>query len=231
MRTGQWIGDLPPEPEPEPPREGRWIAKPRKPRFGIVYAAFTLVYLQILLQVPNAIAHLTGSSRAACLAFLILATVPVCVAVRVRLARRENASDRALVDAAFGDQFTAELTIVVNAKRIGADRGVVWFADGLFGFSARAASFVLAAQNIEPYLPEVRSFKLAQDLLPDSIALVHAPSAAFIVVTPVLGHEKAYRERLRRFMSDAETPESERLWPPLEPYREVASLPQGEARS
>lgn len=204
------------------PRRSYWIAKPRKPRFGIVYAGFLGVYAQAFIQFPRL---LEGGSHF-WTALLILVPIVVLTAFFVSkqiLGRRVRREDTTFVDGAFGEQFVVELTIAASNKRIGADRGVLWFSDGLMGFSGRAASFVLAAKDIQPACHKGKSVVKGRNFPSDALLLNDAPVVAHIILTPLRGYEKRYQERLKRFLWLDERPEGERFWPPLEPYNEAAA--------
>lgn len=131
--------------------------------------------------------------------------------------------DQALVDGGFGDQFPAELTIVVGNKAIGSDRGAVWFADGLMGFSGSAASLVLASNDIEVREAGRDHPRTGQPYPAGSILLRGAPCEAYVVVSPLSGHEEGYRLRLKQFQGEMASSDAERFWPPLQPYAEEAS--------
>lgn len=136
------------------------------------------------------------------------------------LARRVRPEDQALMDGGFGEQFLVEMTIVVGDKRLGTDRGVVWFAEGLMGFSGRATAFVLAPRDLRPNL--VSKKREGKDPLPaGSIVLRGAPREAYIVVTPLGRQRRAYVAGLKRFMWSKKPSQSERCWPPLTRYRET----------
>ena len=203
------------------PREGRWIAKPRRPRFGIAWVAFLGIPLQLLIQLPNLLS-LWKSRGDYAIFFVFWAVIVGCalwLAVHLSLAKREGKRDRALVDADLEDQFTAEITIQVGDRRIGADRGVVWFADGLMGFSGRATSFLLAASDVVPLSRNARILWERRSSPPGALVLVDAPHRnASVFVTPLGRHDRAYRDRLIAFVDAAETPQGERQWPPLAPY-------------
>jgi hypothetical protein len=128
--------------------------------------------------------------------------------------------DQALIDGGFGDQFPAELTIVVDNKAIGSDRGAVWFADGLMGFSGSAASFVLASRDVEVREPGRDHPRSGQPYPAGTILLRGAPREAYVVVSPLSGHKEGYYLRLKRFQDEFASSDAERFWPPLKPYVE-----------
>lgn len=150
--------------------------------------------------------------------YAILIVAAVSVGIRYRLAKRVRDADRELMDGGFGDQCFVELTIVVDRRRIGADRGVMWFADGLMGFSGRACSFVLAASDLEVG-PTASGANGVRPYPADTLVLVGTPRPSYMVVTPLAGQEW-YRTRLRTFLQDSEPGEGERCFPPLVPYGE-----------
>jgi hypothetical protein len=196
------------------PETGRWIAKPQRARWGLQRLApggFILSNALFVLGVARksfALAWLGIVLVVAIAGWLVYAVVSELAA------RRTQDADRALMDGAFGEQFSVELTIFVNGNAIGADRGVVWFADGLMGFSGTSASFVLAASDLVP------QWGKAKGMSHDAIVLVGAPRRTHVVIAPVFGQTRAYRERLAQFMKAKAIPEGERHWPPLERYVE-----------
>jgi len=129
-----------------------------------------------------------------------------------------TARDQALVDGGFGDQFPVELAIVVQANTIGVDRGVLWFADGLMGFSGSAASFVLASSDLEPTEKGRHHPRSGQPYPAGAILLKRAPQEAYVVIIPLKGHEAGYEARLKRFEDESPTADAERFWPPLHCY-------------
>ena len=222
MPTGQWIGDAPPE--PDCPREGRWIAKPRKARRILQLGAWGA----LLGQAPNIIRQIVegvygkGAGYAALWTCIVLFVVlGLYFAVREALAHRVQNADRAHLDGAFGDQFPIEVTIVANGKRIGTDRGVLWFADGLIGFSGGASSFVLAAWDVKTYPKATAAKGMVTSRPSGSLDLIGAPAYAHMVVRALGKHHKAYLHRLEQFEKDTADPDAERFWPPLEPYDEA----------
>lgn len=232
MREGEWIRNA--TPEPEPPKAGRWIARPRRTRwipqtFGGIFLLSQLPdWLNLLFGRDN---HLLVVRIVAMVLIVVLLGVILFGIVRRRLARRIRAEDRALVDGSFGDQFPVEMTIVVGKQPIGTDRGALWFADGLVGFSGEVASFVLAARDVEVAWTSARS-RPARGAIPQgSLILVGTRVPSYVIVEPLGEHAKAFRERLRRFEGETADPDAERHWPPLAPYDEAPALPPSEARA
>ncbi|RYG25417.1 hypothetical protein EON82_07175 [bacterium] len=128
---------------------------------------------------------------------------------------------------AFGDQFAADVKLMVEGVPLAADRGVVWFAEGLMGFSGRSFSYVLAASDLSTERNASRRENKGKYIPTASLALAGAPKTAHVVVEPLYGHAQPYRERLRVFMAANESPQGERIWPPLSPYSESPSIAQG----
>lgn len=209
------------------PKEGRWIAKPRKPRWVVPMVLVTV----FSSQMPNWINLLSRPGRHSPVLLYLVALfvaaaliILVAVLVRERLARRTRREDLALVDGSFGDQYPVDVTIVANGVRIGSDRGVAWFADGLMGFSGGASSFVLASWDVAPRWGTKGRTKSVGAMPEGAIVLVDAPVPSYVVVSPSRTHWKSYRERLHAFEKESAGADAERFWPPLVPYEE-ASVP------
>ncbi len=136
-----------------------------------------------------------------------------------RRARTITGRDILLSDGDFGDQYLVEVTIVVEGMRIGLDRGAIWFADGVMGFNGRAASFVLAARDLEAqwFIRGRRNERIPLDAL----VLVDYDKSAYLSIKPLGNSPRAFRSRLRQFFVAAESPATDRVWPPLTPYREI----------
>lgn len=207
------------------PREGRWIAKPRRARWQPWPVEWWVPVWMTLIGLSS-LGDVFHQRWVRWILLGAMFAVAFGVALRNTWALRKGAADRFLVDGGFGDQFPAEITIVVEGKRIGADRGVVWFADGLMGFSGSSASFVLAARNLAPHYVKAHRPPKGQPTSYDVIVLRGAPRSALVSVAPLFGHIRAYRKRLEAFMAADEMPQGERHWPPLEPYEAQKSLPE-----
>ena len=230
---------------PDPPREGLWIAKPRKPFRSLQ----VLTGVAFLCQIPtflNIVGNATGNVALFRALFFVLCLFVVGVAfgpfVADWLAQLKRGMSRVLVDGGFGAQFPAEVTTVVEGKRIACDRGVVWFADDLFGFSGEASSFVLAARDLAPQWPPIRRRPGIRGVPNDAIVLLGTPKIAYILIRPLLGYSRNYRhrlkqffrrdvrtegERLRAFVKNEDRNEAERFWPPLKRYEASQSNPAG----
>jgi hypothetical protein len=204
------------------PKEGRWIARPKRPRW--VVPAMTLILFASLA--PNWLNPLFSRGPFGALfglaAVLILVMLVIgCVAFKNLIVERRAPQDSAFVDGAFGDQFLVEVTIVAGKNRLGTDRGVLWFSDNLMGFSGAATSFVLSAKDVR-----VEKKALGRDnQLPDNaIILKGAPRTGYFMIHPIGKAAKAYEQRLRAFLIMDVEHEGERVWPPLVPYDERQAL-------
>jgi len=205
---------------------GRWIGRPQKPRWILPAATLTI----LLSQAPSWINLFTNPGRhVPALRYAVGAIVLLALAigigamVRSRLRDRLGKTDATLLDGAFGEQFPAEITIVAGKKPLGSDRGVIWFADGLIGFSGRSASFVLAARDVAvPWTARAANTPVGPAPI-GSLVLVDAPVPAYVAISPLGDHTKALRERLRLFENETAAPDAERHWPPLEAYEALAT--------
>ncbi len=180
--------------------------------------------MEILLRITSSLRRgfpLVGLIWWIVVFLIVLMLLPA--SVRDLLGRRKSVRDFALADGAFGDQFPAEMTTVVNGARIATDRGVVWFLEGLTGFSGEASSFVLAASDLAPQWIRAKRHPTGKELPPNALALLGAARTAYLQIAPLMGHGKAYRKRFGEFMAANERPESERFWPPLERYEEAST--------
>ncbi len=117
------------------PREGRWIAKPLRPVWGLWDVdPYGSPMIQFVLFIAILVSPGRGT-RLIVILGLILFTV-VLLAIKEICLRWPRRRLRALLDRpAELDQTLAIVTVIVEGRRIGADRGVVWFADGALGFS------------------------------------------------------------------------------------------------
>ncbi len=224
----------PPLPDVPPPKEGRWIARPKRSRWALQIGAGGV----FLSQLPNLVRTIVqpwfgahGAAFAMVALVVLMALLFAYFGLRERRARRLRPEDQALVDGAFGDQYPAEMTIVASGKRLGSDRGVVWFADGLIGFSGGAASFVLAATDVERQQGQKKRDRRGRVLPPGALVLRNAPGEAYVIVAPLGNHTRPYFERLTAFCWRDERVEAERHWPPLVAYDEAPPLPVGTVNS
>ena len=232
MDTGRLAAD--PEPEAESPHESRWIAKPSKPRWGVAQLAFSGLAIYLSMRVMDV--GIDGKNDTLALiglsVFVVLVTIIATAKVSEFVARHGKPSGTAVADAAFGDQFPVEIHLLVEGKQMGRDRGVLWFGDGLMGFSGHAFSFVLAAIDIAPQWEKLMRKNTKKSYPQDAIVLRDAPRDAYFVVTPLAGRTKDYRKRLYEFKKANAVPAGERHWPPLHRYiPDEASSPEPLVRS
>ncbi len=164
--------------------------------------------------------HPLGALFALAAVLVVVMLVIGCVALKNLIVERRNPQDSSFVDGAFGDQFLVEVTIVAGKDRLGTDRGVLWFSDGLMGFSGAATSFVLSAKDIRKKKTGNRNSELPDN----AIILRGAPRAGYFMIHPIGKAAKAYGERLRAFLIMDVEHEGERVWPPLVPYDERQTL-------
>jgi hypothetical protein len=202
------------------PRESEWIAKPRQPRFGVAQLAFSGLAIYLCLRVID----IGEDGRQESLVWIgysvLFVVVSYVIAAKISeyFARRQKPSGQAVLEAALEDQFSVEIHLVVQGMRIGRDWGVLWFGDGLMGFSGSAMSFVLSARDVAPQWERVRIAAVKNPYPVDSIVLVDAPNDAYLFVTPLAGQTQAYRKRLYEFKKENALPNAERHWPPLHRY-------------
>jgi len=207
------------------PVESRWVSKPQKPslRFSVL---FLLVALIQCITLSVGFIRLRDHLPAARYPLLVLVlalyvTILVAYAVfwlRKYLRIRSTERDQRVMDGGFGDQFPVEVTLSADGQCLGMDRGVLWFADGLMGFSGDATAFVLAADDLAaPWSAAAASCEDPKKPI-DALVFRNAPRSGHVDVTPLRGSGKAYRRRLQRFFYDWDRPTGERFWPPLSPY-------------
>lgn len=117
-------------------------------------------------------------------------------------------------------EYPVEVVLQMNERKLGADRGVVYFENGRLGFVGSSFSFLLAAEDFVE-VPQ-SCFKL--DSFPPGLTLKAAGGKAKVIVNPILGHGRDFRRALEGFFAENANPEGERQWPPLTQY--VEPLPQ-----
>ena len=214
------------------PREGRWIARPGKPYpfkqpLSVLYGLilFPIVFLPALLSASGQVAY------AAIATYVVVVAVFATVTwLRMRNTLRLSEDDRRLTDYAFGDQYVVTIEIYVGGRSIGTDRGVVWFSEGLMGFSGQATAFVLAARDVE-YQPTGRLATLDEPAIPaGAIELVNAPRPTIIQFQPLGAGIADLYKRLRKFERETAAAEAERVWPPFTPYSEAPLIEQAVQR-
>lgn len=111
------------------PREGRWLAKPLKPRRRFVevmsWGGFLVLPLGLYVQFgpwPGFVVRAVAAGLAFVAYYAALLILPFLDLV----ARRRTRRDRALSDGASrADEYSVELVVWNGTQRVGADRGVV----------------------------------------------------------------------------------------------------------
>jgi len=207
----------------ERPGEGQWIAKPFRARYVQQGIGFGLLYIIYLVVNRFARAYLEIDISI----FGVLTISAIAIGWKLwrtfeaRRVKRPHPEDVILADGNFGDQYPAEIAVFARQRSLGMDRGVVWFSDGLMGFSGSSFSFVLSAKDIAPQWVGV---KRDSRYPTNSIVLKDAPVPGHLVVTPLGANNNLYRERLYRFSQAAESPTGERIWPPLTPFDPESAL-------
>ena len=136
------------------------------------------------------------------------------------VARRHGSSERALLDREDLDHYAVEVTIVIEGKAIGADRGVIWFADGVMGFSGASTAFVLAAGDVSADWIGRRKAKWDRTFEKPKLTLKGTPQPTIIEIEPLVRKGASFEERLASFYVAKERPLEERQWPPLRSYIE-----------
>lgn len=186
------------------------------------------VWAFVLLQTPNILRDVlkpwlgeAGSWTLFAGVYLLAMLALGYPILRDRRARRMRAKDFALVDGGFGDQFPVEVTVVAAGKRLGTDRGVLWFDDGLMGFSGAALSFVLASCDVVVKRQGQKTSRQGKGYPDGAVALVRSPREAYVVVHALGRQAKECQARLRRFAWEPVNREAERHWPPLIAYEEA----------
>ncbi len=204
-----------PTPNTVPPREGRWLTKPKKPRvtFWSVYmgAHFLFVPARVVLTIQGA--TLLARTVTYGHALFLFGGLAVWGLNELRVRRRQR-SDEALTERPQGlEEFPVEIIVRVNEQPLGMDRGVVYFDDGLMGFVGSSATFLLAAEDFE------RRKALTDLDVPFRPLDLANGAKSDVRIKPLLGHGRAFRRRLRRFLRDGEPAQGPRQWPPLTAYR------------
>jgi hypothetical protein len=218
-----------------PPKDGYWLAKPKPPRWSIdrYPAACLILYLSYWIFSEIGLAAesplIKHVSRGA-----LLALVFAVVASKITrfIARRKTAFDESLMDDENRDQYAAEISVVVEGKPLGADRGVLWFSDGVMGFSGSSMAFVLAASDLLPNWISPTGKRRDKRLSKLALGLLGAPKGAYLDVVPLVRHGDSFEKRYEEFDRTREMPQEERQWPPLERYAPLVdptpAPPQGE---
>ena len=208
-------------PVPAPPQEGRWIAKPDRTPWYLKLGASVVLLGQLPNLLRMVLEPFVGKTYVwpvilSLSALVALVALGVCLAaIRRRAALRRKRS--AMMDEGFGDQFVVEVTMVADGKHLGTDGGVLWFADGLVGFTGASSSFLLASSDVRSHQTP-KTAKGRTTFPAGSLQLVGARRHAYVVISPASRDRKAYKERLRRFTLEFAPPDAERHWPPLVPY-------------
>jgi len=210
------------------PREGRWIARPRKPQWLLPASVLMLVptFINCLHSVFRAnlangwVTYLT----ALLIAIVLLVFAAIFVEDRFLSSREDRQGASAMPDGVVADEFTVEITIVANGRRLGSDRGIVWFAEGLMGFSGSATSFVLADWAFELIRAQRRATMSEHAVPAGALLLIDAPVPAYILVRVLGRGTAAFTRRLRRFERESAAGNAERSWPPLTSYSESPSI-------
>lgn len=209
------------------PSPGQWLGKPQEPSLGfadfplsmrLVQYLFWPAYFFMMFQVSTSHSQ-TGVWIV--MGVLCLQAITL-VAWLISRWRRWQASsrDRVLLEDIFGDQYLVEVVVSVEGEKGVADRGAIWFADGLMGFNGRAFAFALAACDLSQPAWEDEKRIDGRPYPRRSLVLNGAPKPSYIFIIPLNGHEW-YWDSLKRFLTAHESTKGERSWPPLEPYRPV----------
>ncbi len=135
--------------------------------------------------------------------------------------RTRSRRDRMFADHTPGAaEFAVEVVVRYAGKPRGADRGVVWFENGLLGFTGERTSFLLAYEDLQPprrwTLTEIDRAFLPLRLRPGNGKLE-------VAVRPMWGQGWGYRRALRRFLREKAPTEEARQWPPLAEYEPLDS--------
>jgi len=199
-----------------PPREGRWAAKPLRPRtdlYAALLIAVSLVAVAGLVSIvardeprrdPVWIAYGLGAAFLAAYLFVFLNELRI---------RRRTKEDAAWCERPEGlQEFAVEISVRSKGAFIGNDRGVVYFDGALLGFAGGRTSFLLSEGDIER--PKgVVLFEWDRLYLP--LGLNVEDEGAAVTIRPLLGQGLAYRRALRLFLRAREATDADRQWPPL----------------
>lgn len=203
------------------PREGFWLAPPRKPRrqwFEVV-AAVDLAMMASLLYVqfglwPEKIWRICFAGGMTALLLLTIVLMPIVELVALRRTNR----DRALADRVEGsEEYPVEIVVWVKGRRAGADRGLAYFDGPLLGFSGEKTSFLVAADDLNyPRGPMLSDWDLPfYPLKPKGTV-----EKTRVQLKPLVGFGWRFRRRLLSFLRTDESSVAERQWPPLRTFAE-----------
>ena len=150
----------------------------------------------------------------------------LCWQVMETLALRTTSEDRALSDAPPGlTEFAVELVLHDAHGSYGADRGFVWFEDGLMTFNGAACSFVVSAADL--YSRREPNGKNLYHQMPGNAIRFRVPGkTVYATVRPLSSlRGLSFDYQLGRFMASYASGVRPRQWPPLTSYGMQPSVP------
>lgn len=153
------------------------------------------------------------------LAFALRILLEVRWRIGEAVALRTMRSDRAFSDAPPGMvEYPTEIVLYNEGRDIGADRGIVWFDEGLIRFNGAACSFALSAADFYARTShDGRDFYAG--LPGDVFRFKTYGRAATVRFLPIGGNRRwGLHRRLGMFLGKGEATDAPRQWPPLVPY-------------
>ncbi len=141
------------------------------------------------------------------------------------LSLRMMRADHAFSDASPGlTEYPVEIVVEAEGVCMGADRGFVWFEDGILTFNGSACSFALSADDLYPRR-KIDGKDPYYGLPADALRLRAMGRVATVRFLPLLGrHRLGFEYALGRFLASESTSDRSRQWPPLIHYNDVPKV-------
>ena len=196
------------------PAEGRWN-KPRLAKKPTPVSAVFLVWLSTALVVASIVLNSLLPVVLAVLAAILAAVLNESAAgTDLRIG---DADQRLLEDPDDPDVCLVLLTIRRDGRRVGTDKGAVWFADGLLLYSGHRTSFAIGGEDVLP-----RANWSAASLGDHVVPLRLERGSATLELRPLVygngggPQEMRFLKRLYAFRNRPPRSRGPRQWPPLE---------------
>ncbi len=118
------------------------------------------------------------------------------------------------------------VTVRRDGKRVGEDRGVVWFSEGALFYNGHRTSFVLGGQDVVPHdeFTRIRRGRSKEELPDRMVALRHPDGEVVLEIVPLTSSgsgtgspsEMRFLKRFYEFRRRPVHADVARQWPPLE---------------